>query len=353
MIEELYWSSVLDLPFFAMLGLSEVTLSKAIFERLLSERKQTTKFLGKMSHELRTPLVGLRAGWELIQEFLPPGRDATAINHIRLMVEKCFMGILTQIDNILDESKFQSGNLLLHVAQENLHDLLKTAVNMVELKAAAKNVTVALDIHPTVPHRVIVDWQKLTKVILNLLTNAIKYSHDGQRVEVSVRAPPIHHCRVTWFVKFAVLGKLITCFSALLLIGGLCRSPKQLCECCHLVISVKDYGVGLAQDQIGKIFRAYELGVNRGTSLPYGAGFGLSISRHIVEMMGGWIDVHSAGEEKGAEFLVHLHIKEVPPEAPFVKCPVSPQKFVEPLKIRDPDGVDLHRPILLAEVCPE
>jgi signal transduction histidine kinase len=179
LLKQLRRNSMLDFVFFTFLSLHETCLNKQLLNRLKMERQQINVFLGKMSHELRTPLVGIRSAWDLIQEYLPSEEEEPSIRDIRNMVESCFNGILGQIDNILDERKFQRGRLVLRPVEVNLKQLISSCVDMVRAKIIQKSLNIELELKSNLPELVMADKTKLAKILINLLSNAIKFSERG------------------------------------------------------------------------------------------------------------------------------------------------------------------------------
>jgi signal transduction histidine kinase len=181
--------SAVNVLFFLISGLYETRETNMLLNKLIEERHHKTLFLGKMSHELRTPLVGIRGAWDVIQDYLPPSKDSSTIREVRKVVDTCFGNILQLIDDILDLSKISAGRLTLHYSPVKLWDVLAYSVNIVKSKAEEKNISISLEIDESVAQWVWADQQRLTQIMLNLLTNAVKFTQKGG---VVVRASSKH-----------------------------------------------------------------------------------------------------------------------------------------------------------------
>jgi signal transduction histidine kinase len=173
-----------------IMGAYETRVNRVLLKKLREERQHKTLFLGKMSHELRTPLVGIRGSWEVIQDYLPSPSESETVREVKKVVDSCFSNILQLIDDILDLSKLNAGRLALHFSSVPLRDVLRYAMNIVKPRAKEKNISLTLAGEDTLPECVWADQQRLTQILLNLLTNAVKFTeHGGVHVTASVEDP--------------------------------------------------------------------------------------------------------------------------------------------------------------------
>jgi signal transduction histidine kinase len=225
-----------------------------------------SQFLANMSHELRTPLNAILGYADLLKRGgLTAEQQASAVATIHDSGEH----LLTMIGDILDIAKVEAGKMELNDAVFDLRACVTTVADMIRLRAGEKGLTFSVSVGEDVPCDVVADAKRVRQVLINLLANAVKFTAAGEvRLEVSLTA--------------ADAGTA------------------------HLRFDITDTGVGIAREQIGRIFRPFEQ-VGNAIDRSGGTGLGLSITAQIVRMMGGDITVESAPGQ-GSRFRV---------EAPF------------------------------------
>jgi signal transduction histidine kinase len=225
-----------------------------------------SQFLANMSHELRTPLNAILGYAQLLKADDLTEKQASAIRTIHHSGEH----LLTMITDILDIAKVEAGHMELMTAPFDIRACVATVAQMVRLRAEEKALAFTVAIDDCVPHGVIGDEKRVRQVLINLLVNAVKFTASGEvRLEISVVEQEGGHVRLRF--------------------------------------DIADTGIGIAEDQLGRIFRPFEQAGNA-IARSSGTGLGLAITHQIIGMMGGHIQVESA-VGMGSRFRV---------EAPFV-----------------------------------
>lgn len=237
----------------------------------VAEAANLTKsiFLANMSHELRTPLnviLGFAQVMAHDASLTPSQQDD--LQTIRRSGDH----LLSLINDVLDLSKIETGHCVVESTGFDLIALLHSLRAMLAERASSKGLHLHFDISPEVPQFVLADIQKLRQILLNLLSNAIKFTHQGrvvlrvrQQVESNRHQPSI--------------------FSA-------SSPPTSLFPLSLLVFEVEDTGTGIAAAETSSIFDAF-VQAQAGKRSQNGTGLGLTISRKLLELMGGDISVHS------------------------------------------------------------
>ena len=223
-----------------------------------------TRFLANMSHEIRTPLHAIIGLNRLIlqSELNPVQRDY--LQKIQMSSEN-LLGI---VNNILDFSKIESGNLGIEQLEFNLDSVLEYVGMLLEPAAAEKNLQLCIDRCTDLPVLMHGDSLRLAQVLTNLCSNAIKFTRHGE-VVMTIRPEAVDDA-----------------------------SPR-------VRFSIKDTGIGMTEQQQKKIFEAFTQADNSTTRNYGGTGLGLTISKYLVELMGGEIAVIS-NEGTGSEFYFTL-----------------------------------------------
>jgi PAS domain S-box-containing protein len=240
-------------------------------------------FLAVMSHEIRTPMNGVIGMIELLQQ---TGLGTAQLEMVELIRESAF-SLLAVIEDILDFSKIEAGRLEIEAAPMALLELVGKICRMLEPLATEQGVRLTLMADPGIPATLLGDEARLRQVLVNLISNAIKFSGGGARkgeVTVQLLRP-----------AEAEPGR-----------------EQDLSEgMITLDLRVADNGIGMDEATQERLFHAFSQGDASTTRRFGGTGLGLVISRRLVELMGGSLACRSVFGH-GAEFTVHLPLMQVP-----------------------------------------
>ncbi|MBD2204640.1 PAS domain S-box protein [Calothrix sp. FACHB-1219] len=231
-----------------------------------------SEFLANMSHELRTPLNAILGFTQIMSR-----ENSLSHEHQQhlAIINRAGEHLLSLINDILEMSKIEAGRSTLNISSFNLINLLNSLEKMLHLRAGAKNLELIFEYAPNIPQYIQTDESKLLQVLLNLLGNAIKFTHQGS----------------------VILRVYSTALEA-------AENPPHPSR---IFFEVEDTGLGIAPQEINLLFEAFGQ-TETGRKSQQGTGLGLAISRKYVEMMGGDITVTSIlGEGSKFTFDIEIH----------------------------------------------
>ncbi len=249
-------------------------------EKAESANRAKSTFLSNMSHDIRTPMNAIIGFTTLalsniddtdrVKDYL--GKTLASSNHL-----------LSLINDVLDMSRIESGKIHLEEVEVNLSDVLHDLKTIVSRQIYAKQLELYMDAMDVTDEDVYCDKTRLNQILLNLLSNAIKFTPAGGTVSVRVRQ-----------------------------LAGKVRG------CGQYEFRIKDNGIGMSQEFAQKIFEPFERERTSTVSRIQGTGLGMAITKNIVDMMGGTIEVQTA-QGKGTEFTVCVPMRAQTEQRPVEK----------------------------------
>ena len=235
---------------------AEIIAKQQEAEKARREAEQANQakstFLATMSHEIRTPMNGVLGMAALLAETHQTAEQEEYTDTIRTSGE----ALLTVINDILDFSKIESGNLELDNHGFDLRQCIEEVMDVFAAKASQKGLDLVYQIDSKIPAQIVGDNHRLRQILLNLISNAMKFTHQGE-IFVSI---------------------------------DLLKTDNHKLD---LAFHIKDSGIGIPKDKLSRLFKAFSQ-VDSSTTRKYGGtGLGLVISERLVQLMGGTISVHS------------------------------------------------------------
>lgn len=246
-----------------IITITDITEIKQAQLRAEAAEQSKSEFLANMSHEIRTPMNGVLGMAHLLSRCDLGDNEKQLVS----LIERSGRALMTVINDILDFSKIEAGRVTLVEGVFSVRHCVQDVVALLTMAAAQKDVELIVNIQPDLPVSFIGDVGKIRQVITNIVGNAVKFTETGSvRIDISGRQD-----------------------------GNLMK----------LLISVKDTGVGIPSEMLGKIFDKFQQADGSTTRKFEGTGLGLSIAKRLVTLMGGdiLVDSHLG---KGTRFDIRL-----------------------------------------------
>ena len=279
--------------------------------------KAKSSFLFNMSHDIRTPMNAIIGYADLASRHL---KETEKLGRYLEKIQICGKELLSMLGNVLDLARIENNKVEMEYTVSNVHESFENCVTMFQQQAESKNQTLSLTEQILYPY-VYMDEPHLSEVCLNIISNAIKYTNTGGTITCNVR--------------------------------------QESCEkedWCNMIITITDNGIGMSEEFQKRIFETFERERNSTSSHIEGSGIGMGITKKLVELMDGTIEVKSKQGE-GSTFIVTIPCRKASKEDALVKKNNNPRnekclKGVRILLVEDNEiNTEIATELLTEEGC--
>lgn len=299
---------------FLVRDISERKAIEAKLQQTIHELARATRlkdeFLANMSHELRTPLNAILGMSEGLQEAAFGALNSSQLKAIAT-IEKSGKHLLELISDILDLSKIEAGKLELSPEEVSIRDLCDASLSFVRQMAHKKQIALSIDIADRLEScDIYVDNRRMRQILINLLSNAVKFTHSGGAVNLAVYLEPqvSDACSPTPLLQTVAEAPASTGYTFHPSANAL--SPHELLDS-TVCFSITDTGIGIAPEDMGKLFQSF-VQIDSSLSRQHaGTGLGLALVKKITELHGGSVSVTSTLHQ-GSCFTVCLPYAQPP-----------------------------------------
>ena len=232
--------------------------------------KAKTSFLGSMSHDIRTPMNAIMGLTMLLKE---ESNNPERVREYTHRIDVASQHLLSLINDVLDMNKIEDGSATLNISEFTLAEIIEELNTILRPQARAKNQLFEISASPFTCEYLLGDKLRINQVLINILSNAVKYTQEGGRIELSVT-----------------------------------ELPQRMKDHSHIRFVVRDNGQGMSEEYLKVIFDPFTREQNAHTNLIQGTGLGMAITKSLMDLMGGSIKVDSVLGE-GSVFTVELDFR--------------------------------------------
>jgi signal transduction histidine kinase/ActR/RegA family two-component response regulator len=256
-------------PVCVMMILNDVTQLTEAKNGAEAASRSKGEFLARMSHEMRTPMNAIIG----MSSIGASSGEAERMQYCLKRINEASQHLLGIINDILDMSKIEAGKFDLLYAETGFEEILKRSINVINFRVQEKNQNLLVNIAQDIPENIITDGQRLTQVVTNLLTNAVKFTPEEGTITLNA------------------------------------EKKSETAEACTILVEVKDTGIGISGEQQKRLFTLFEQADGSISRRFGGTGLGLAISKRIIGLLGGRIWVQSE-IDKGSSFFFEFEAKK-------------------------------------------
>ncbi len=241
-----------------------------------SANESKSVFLSSMSHDIRTPMNAIVGFSTLLQ------RDAHYPDRVQEYTRKIMASsqhLLGLINDVLDMSKIESGKTTLNISEISLAELVDGLMAMMQPQARAKNQEFKISVYDICNENLLGDHLRINQILINILSNALKYTPSGGSIRMTVR-----------------------------------QMPQQTKNYARFQFVITDNGIGMSEEYLKTIFQPFSREEGKKTSKIQGTGLGMAITKNLVDLMGGSIEVESK-MDVGSTFRLELNLRILDEEA--------------------------------------
>ena len=284
-------------------SIAEEAKSKADDARKIAEDavKAKQQFLSNMSHEIRTPMNAIIGFTKVVLKTQLTEKQTEYLTAIKVSGD----ALIVLINDILDLAKVDAGKMTFEATPFKMALSISAMLHLFETKIREKNLTLVKEYDPRIPEVLVGDPVRLHQIILNLVSNAVKFTSSGQ-ITVAVRL------------------------------------EEENDDTVMIEFSVADTGIGIAEDKMANIFENFQQATSGTSRLYGGTGLGLAIVKQLVEAQGGNIEVKSKPAE-GSVFSFRLEFKKTTSEAELTTGPAEPDMSIKDIKILVVEDIALNQ----------
>lgn len=248
---------------------SEYALKEALESAQAANASKST-FLSNMSHDIRTPMNAIVGLSTLLQRDAYNPEKVLEHTHRIMASSQHLLGL---INDVLDMSKIESGKVTLNISEINLAQILEEIGTIMLPQARAKQQEFEISVFDVQTEHLLGDKLRINQILINILSNAVKYTPVGGRIEMEIR-----------------------------------QMPQITNNYAHLRFCIRDNGIGMSEEYLAQIFQPFTREISSTTNKIQGTGLGMAITKNLVDLMGGVIKVESRPGE-GSTFTVDIELR--------------------------------------------